>query len=76
MGQRWMGGDGVMMVASRGRVCKAEIMMMLIKCRVGIEWHSWQWLAKLAQLAQLAGWLPLNHAQMPNYCPADDTLGA
>lgn len=71
-----MGGSGVMMVAGLGRVCEAEIMMMLIKCRAGIQWHSWQRLAEVAQLAQLAGWLPLDHAQMPIYCPADDTPGA
>lgn len=65
-----------MMVAGLGRVCEAEIMMMLIKCRTGIQWHSWQWLAEVAQLAQLAGWLPLDHAQMPINCPADDTPGA
>lgn len=63
-------------VASLGRVCEAEIIMMLIKCRVGIQWHSWQRLAEVAHIAQLAGWLPLDHAQMPIYCPADDTLGA
>ena len=61
------------MVASLGR--EAEI-TMLIKCRTGIQWHSWQGLAEVAQLAQLAGWLPLAHAQMPINCPADDTLGA
>lgn len=65
-----------MMVASVGRVCVTEIMMILMECRAGIQWHSWQWLAKVAQLAQLAGWLPLDHAQMPIYCPADDTPGA
>lgn len=68
-----------MTVASLGRVCEAEIMMMLMKCRVGIRWHSWQGLAKVAQLAklaQLAAWLPLDHAQMPIYWPTDDTLGA
>lgn len=51
------------------RVCKAEVMMMLLK------WHSWLRLAEVAQLAQLAGWLPLGRTQMPINCPADDTLG-
>ncbi len=67
---------GVMMLAGLGRVCEAEITMMLIKCTTGIQWHSWQCLAEVAQLAQLAGWLPLDHAQMPINCPTDDTLGA
>lgn len=77
--EEWMDGwmDGcVMMVASLGRVCEAEIMMMLIKCRTGIQWRSWQRLAEVAQLAPLAGWLTLDHAQMPINCPADDTPGA
>lgn len=61
-------------MAGLGRECEAEATALMS----ADQWHSWRWLAEVAQLAQSAGCFPLDHAQMPINCPADadDTPGA